>query len=239
MNIIQIMMVFFQNLFLKIYDKQDRDLSDANWHNKKDKYPEKETLKKHTQIYKPNKGKIIFSSPVDESRPYVTSPYGWRILYKGAKRSFHSGTDFRAFAKSPTKAVEDCIIIEIVRLNPKAKNRFKYVKGRPVSQNNGAVTPRIVYKGVHTGNIYKHMHCQRNGRLRIGQEIKSGQTIGHYGDYGYSLGSHCHFEVHVWNGKKHKRVNPRVWLKKRASILSVGRTRSITEDAYKNFEVGK
>lgn len=231
-------LAFIRNLLLPLYDPI-KDYSDQNWFNTDGAYKEKTNLVDQ-DVNETGNLLVEFNSPVEGTTPYVTSPYGWRILFKGAKPTFHTGTDFRAEHGSGAFCVEDCKIIEIVRIG-KYSNRFEYRNGKHhiVYTAKQAPTPRVIYKGLHTGNIYKHMHCQRYDGLRVGKELNSGEFIGHYGNYGYSLGPHCHFEVHINMDGIHRRVNPRVWLKKRAKIIPIGRIRAITVEEYKNFEIGK
>lgn len=208
-----------------------------NWYNETEEYPEKTSIIVNQIV----DDKPKFNNPVKMTVPFITSPYGYRVLnHKGAKRSFHYGCDLRASHNSPAYAIEDCIIIEIVKLKRNAPCRFKYnsVTKKWVDLKNGSITPRIVYKGKFTGNIYKHKHTKPSIKLKVGQFFKSGETIGTYGNYGYSQGSHCHLEVWVYLTKvfgiikkktpKHALVNPRVWLEKKAKVMCTGRKRQVT-----------
>src|SRR5699024_6930328 len=55
--------------------------------------------------------------------------------------------------------------------------------------------------------LYAHM---KEVKVKVGDEVSSGELLGLIGDTGQSDGAHLHFEVHV-NGEKH---NPAPYLKK-------------------------
>lgn len=218
---------------------------EQNWFNEDETYPEKSSLDYEPDliidIIKIEKKLIKFSNPVSMDIPFVTSDYGYRVLgHKKARRSFHYGCDFRARHNTLAYAVEDCIITQIVKVSRHVPCRFKYnSKTRKWKDlKNGSVTPRVVYQGKHTGNKYYHKHTKPSLKLRIGDTLMSGDQIGTYGNYGYSQGSHCHFEVWVYLDKifglikkknpTHALVNPRVWLEKISKIPCTGRKRQVS-----------
>jgi murein DD-endopeptidase MepM/ murein hydrolase activator NlpD len=239
----QAVISYLLNTILPIIQKWiSPDSENQNWFNEEqderviDKYPEPPT--------KPKKPKEIkFHSPVEMKEPFVTSPYGYRVLkIKGAKRRFHFGLDLRAYEGTEAFAVEDCIVTRIVKLKPGAPCQFRKDKktGKWIDLKNGSVTPLVEYQGKHTGNIYIHKHTKPNSQLMIGDVLWAGAIIGLYGNYGYSNGSHLHFETWIWLTKvfglvkrkkgKHGLVNPRVWLERKAKIKCVGRKRKVKYD---------
>lgn len=70
------------------------------------------------------------------------------------------------------------------------------------------------YKGATYETVYAHM---RGGsrRVKVGQAVKQGQTIGYMGNTGHSTGQHLHFEIHKgrWNSSKSNAVNPANYIK--------------------------
>lgn len=239
---------YLQNLFLPLFQRFIKLRPELqNWYNP-DESKFKETIKDQDRPIPPEKKRrlgIGFSSPTYQNIPFVTSPYGYRILkIKGqtTKKVFHYGTDLAAPHGSRANATEDCVITEIVKINVKAPNRFKkdLKTGEYIDLRNGSITPRVEMQGVHTGNIYVYKHCKAKTTLRVNQKFKHGSKVGTFGNYGYSLGSHDHLEVYLYKHKiwasirktkgKHALVNPRVWLEKKAGIKCTGRKRKVWAD---------
>lgn len=232
---------YFLNLILGAARRFSQVVPEAqNWYNAdENKYKKTLTVPPRAPD-RPRFRGVAHHSPVAGNVPYVTSPYGYRVLNiqgKSSQRVFHYGLDLRAVPGSPAFAVEDCTITEIVRINPKAPCRFRWDQrlGKWVDLNNGAITPRIVIQGLHTGNIYKMKHCEPDKNLRPGMKLECGIKIGEYGDYGYCMGSHCHFEVWMNKDKSFGSVqatengrvlvDPQAWLEKYAGIKCTGKTR--------------
>lgn len=170
-----------------------------NWFNPEDTYKEKDSLENSKQDeIEETVSAIIFCSPVEDDVPHVTSKHGYRTLR--GKKVWHSGVDLRAKQGSGCIAVEDSLIVETVGLKAGAPCRFKWLNGKWIDLNNGSITPRIVIRGKYTGNLYFYKHAVIDSRFSIGKAVKAGNKIGHYGNYGYSMGSHCHFEY--WTPKR-------------------------------------
>jgi murein DD-endopeptidase MepM/ murein hydrolase activator NlpD len=138
--------------------------------------------------------------PVAKLPAKVTSKFGWRTLKADGKdiQNFHSGVDFSTSGKPDAIAVEDMIIDAILDVDKKWPARFKWTDkgwvsvGAPTGR---AWTPFVVAIGIHTKTKYKFKHIAPKAGLKVGQKILCGAVIGKYGQLGYSMGEHCHFEV--------------------------------------------
>lgn len=120
-----------------------------------------------------------FRKPLDSP---VTSPYGSRRLFNGQLKSYHSGVDFRASIGTPIPAAND----GIVRMT-----RDLFFSGNHVIVDHGA--------GIFTN--YSHLE---EFRVRPGQHVLKGETIGLAGATGRVNGPHLH-----WGAKVHGvSVNP-------------------------------
>lgn len=107
----------------------------------------------------------IFTYPLKTTR--ITSKYGWR------SGTMHNGIDIDLQVWDSVYAAFD------------GKVRFaKYYKGY------GRVVIVRHYNGLET--LYAHLH---RFKVKVGQEVKSGDLIGLGGSSGKSTGSHLHFEV--------------------------------------------
>lgn len=196
-KIIQFLPIIFEKIF-GLVSKNDRFSKEENWYNPDDKYNERSLLENSEEDkIEDNIGAANFYGPVEMDIPFVTSKWGWRILR--GKKVWHSGTDFRALDKSACNAVEDSLIVETVGLKNSAPCRFVWKNGKWIDLHNGSITPRIALRGKYTGNLYIYKHAVLNSQLKVGIAVIAGQNIGHYGNYGYSMGSHCHFEY--WTPK--------------------------------------
>ncbi len=59
--------------------------------------------------------------------------------------------------------------------------------------------------------VYAHM---KDRTVQVGDQVQTGQLIGHMGNTGHSYGQHLHFELHngEWNFEKTNAVNPLPYL---------------------------
>ncbi|MCB1172949.1 MAG: M23 family metallopeptidase [Leptospiraceae bacterium] len=120
--------------------------------------------------------------PVDHTRQYVTSPYGYRRIGWGANQGqlqFHKGIDLRGAEGTIVRAAASGFV--------HIASASQYGYGRQV---------RIVHdSGYET--LYAHM-----SRLAIDQNrrVRAGEIIGTVGQSGLATGPHLHFEVRL-NGK--------------------------------------
>lgn len=145
----------------------------------------------------------------------ITSPYGMRTL-EGREPVFHYGVDFTGKNKI---AVAPCDIIIVKLLNFDNEYPCKFIeddKGHFVLNDKvptgRAWTPYLIADSVSDSTlqfVFKHV----NPVVKKGDRVSEGQAIGEVGNYGFSMGSHLHFEVLI-NGKN---VNPQQWLRDNVS----------------------
>ena len=187
------------NLLKTIFEIPSKNPAQENWFNPGDDYAEREVIENDERdTVEETVTPPSFHSPVDMEIPYVTSPWAWRVLR--GKKVWHSGADFRAYQGTGCYAVEDGLVVETVGLKAGAPCRFKWDKGKWIDLKNGSITPRIVLRGKHTGNLYMYKHAVANPSVKVGSIVPAGKKMGHHGNYGYSMGSHCHFEF--WKPKR-------------------------------------
>ncbi len=146
--------------------------------------------------------------PVENKK--ITSPYGMRKL-EGRKPVFHYGIDFTGknrLAVAPC----DIIIDKVLNVDKEYPCKFKISGGHFVPDNSVPVgrawTPFVIAHSAADSNItfvFKHVAPV----VKEGDEVKEGEKVGEIGNYGFSMGSHLHFEVMI----KGKNVNPEEWLK--------------------------
>lgn len=144
----------------------------------------------------------------------ITSPYGLRTLPDRTEK-FHYGVDFTGKNKE-CYTVCDLEIDKITQPDFEYPCKFKYVNDKFVLDESVPIyrawTPFIICHAVHDSNlvfIYKHI----KSFVTAGQIVSEGIKIGELGNYGFSMGSHLHFEVIINN----KNVNPEQWLKDNVS----------------------
>jgi len=149
----------------------------------------------------------ILSSPLKGLGRHVTSHYGPRHL-PGQKPKDHIGTDYGVEEGGKCIAIEDVIVLKVLDLDTKYPVRFKKVKGvwKNIAPEGRAWTPYVNVKSLRDPNLEYHYKHVRPG-VKAGQVVKRGETIGSCGNYGYSMGSHLHFEVWV----KGNHTNPEKW----------------------------
>ena len=112
----------------------------------------------------------------------ISSPYGKRVNPFGGGRDVHSGIDISATPGTPVQATADGVV--------------SYSGWNPHS---GYLV--VVEHGCGFSTAYAH---NKRNLVKIGQQVKWGDTIGQVGSSGRSTGPHVHYEV--WD--KGRRVNP-------------------------------
>lgn len=119
----------------------------------------------------------------DEYKQRISDFYGYRIhpIYK--TKIFHEGIDFTAPIGTDVYASGNGVVIETSRSSYGYGNIIK------IDHGFGYVT------------VYAHLN---SFKVRIGQKVLRGQTIGTVGNSGLSTGPHLHYEVQ----KNENRVNP-------------------------------
>ena len=122
-----------------------------------------------------NVSKKAKSLPVSEPLPgaKITSQYGSRSDPFTKKWAMHSGMDFRAARGTPIRASGGGIIV-------KAGRNGGYGKIVEIKHRNGYTS--------------RYAHLSRI-KVKVGQRVKLGQTVGLVGSTGRSTGPHLHYEI--------------------------------------------
>lgn len=110
--------------------------------------------------------------PLDN--PRLTQGYGkpnWKAAY-----DFHNGIDLGAPTGTPIKAALSGRVVGV-------GDNGRYAYGKWVAIDHGD-------KGITT--LYGHMSLQK---VKVGQEVATGDLIGYVGSTGYSTGPHLHFTI--------------------------------------------
>lgn len=115
-----------------------------------------------------------FMPPLDS---VITSPYGSARVFNNTVKSYHGGTDFRAFIGTDIKASNDGRVAIV---------QDRYLSGKTVAIDHG-------YGVV---SVYFHLS---DFNVKQGENVKRGQIIAKSGDTGRVSGAHLHFGV-VING---------------------------------------
>jgi len=105
---------------------------------------------------------------------YGITPYSKRLYKSG----FHNGIDIASSYGEPIKAARNGIVLAIGSCG-----RYAYGKWIAIKHNNGLTT------------LYAHLSAY--SQIRVGDNVKRGQTIAYEGNTGYSTGAHLHFGVYV------------------------------------------
>jgi len=111
----------------------------------------------------------------------VTTPY--KREGKLWKLGYHTGVDFKAPAGTKVVAAQAGRVLEV---------------SQRVSWGTSYGTAVIVLHRDMTRCIYAHLS---KVKVRRGQEIEMGETIGKVGNTGNSTGAHLHYEVRTGNNK--------------------------------------
>ncbi|MCB0346338.1 MAG: M23 family metallopeptidase [Bdellovibrionales bacterium] len=120
-------------------------------------------------------------SPVPEAR--ITSQYGQRRSPFSGRWGKHHGIDFAAHWRSKVVSTADGVVV-----NAGATGAY----GRQIKINHG--------NGIET--VYGHLS---RIKVRVGDKVCRGETIGLLGSTGRSTGPHLHYEVRI-DGKP---INPK------------------------------
>jgi len=108
------------------------------------------------------------------TQSYGITPYSKRLYKSG----FHNGIDIASSYGEPIKAARHGIVLAIGSCG-----RYAYGKWIAIKHNNGLTT------------LYGHLSGY--AQIRVGDNVKRGQTIAYEGNTGYSTGAHLHFGVYV------------------------------------------
>ncbi|MBO1299552.1 MULTISPECIES: lysozyme family protein [unclassified Enterococcus] len=113
-----------------------------------------------------NEGFILPLSP-----PQITSWFGTRVL--GGVQEFHRGIDFGHPQGTPIKAIADGVVIA---------SEYHYSWGN--------------YVRIEHANGYCSLYAHNvSNNVKVGDQVKQGDIIGHVGNTGNSFGAHLHLEI--------------------------------------------
>jgi len=130
--------------------------------------------------------------PVNGAR--ITQNVGPRIHPVYGYKSCHTGTDLAAGSGTSIRAAAAGIVVSVINGGPYGLHTL-------LAHGSGLTT------------LYAH---QSSTKVKAGQSVQAGQTIGAVGTTGWSTGPHLHFEVRIdgtaydplgWFGKAKKKVN--------------------------------
>lgn len=128
----------------------------------------------------PAPGTKVFAYPIDDH--FVTQKFGKTV---DAQRLYvsgtHNGTDFRATPGTIIKSVADGTVVATGDTDKTCPNA-SYGRWVLIRHRNGL------------SSLYGHLELIK---VRAGQELEQGDTIGYSGNTGYSTGPHLHLTVYV------------------------------------------
>jgi len=119
---------------------------------------------------------LAFMPTIKPTNGYISSPYGYRDDPFTGKRAMHWGIDIVTAKGNPVVATADGTII---------KRGFDKISGNYIKISH----PRSGFV-----TIYCHLS---EFKVKNGQKVKRGQTIGLVGSTGKSNGPHVHYEVQL------------------------------------------
>jgi murein DD-endopeptidase MepM/ murein hydrolase activator NlpD len=123
----------------------------------------------------------------------ISSKYGWRTLQ--GKRQFHDGIDYVSDSgdQSVFSIFDGTVTYDF----------DDYDEARRWTDNHQSGGNMIIVKYKLAGADYyvRYLHLISNV-VKNGQNVKSGQILGTYGDVGYSFGAHVHVDVYDYRWKK-------------------------------------
>ncbi|MCJ7579107.1 MAG: M23 family metallopeptidase [Candidatus Aminicenantes bacterium] len=120
---------------------------------------------------------LAYTPTIKPTNGYISSPYGYRDDPFTGKRTFHWGIDIVTAEGNPVVATADGTVI-VRQANDKISGNYIKIS-HPLS---GYVT------------IYCHLS---EFKVKNGQKVKRGETIGLVGSTGKSNGPHVHYEVQL------------------------------------------
>ncbi len=130
--------------------------------------------------------------PVKNSKLWITSNFGWRRSPFTRMREFHNGLDISGKRGSPIVATADGTVI---------RSEYNRSYGNIVT---------VQHEG-RFSTSYAHMLKRK---VKVGQEVTRGQTLGLMGSTGRSTGTHLHYIVK----DNDREVNPADYILNRSEI---------------------
>lgn len=161
--------------------------------------PFKET-QNYVKIILSNYNKSL-STATSKIANYYTSANGFRVSSKfgqkesGLRSSPHKGLDLAAKAGTPVKALR---------------------AGKVITAAYSKTAGNWVVIQQDDGTVAKYMHMQKGLKVKKGDTVSAGQTIGKVGSTGHSTGNHLHLQIEQ-NGKP---IDPENYMKGLTSDLS-------------------
>jgi len=125
--------------------------------------------------------------PFDKPMPKISSPYGWRIHPIEKTRKHHNGVDYAGKLGTPVKAIEQGTVIFA------GPSRLKFANGEPAG---GGYIVKIRHRVDGEWITSSYMHLLKGSiKVKVGEKVLEGKTIGKLGNTGESTGPHLHFEI--------------------------------------------
>lgn len=106
---------------------------------------------------------------------YISSGYGYRNHPITGLPDFHKGIDIPAEEGTPISAFRGGTVIQ-------AQTSVSFGNFVAIQHDDNTIT--------------RYGHCS-SLNVAVGDEVKTGDTIGFVGNTGYSTGNHCHFDISV------------------------------------------
>ena len=111
----------------------------------------------------------------------ISSPWGMRLHPILHYTRLHGGVDIGGSVGAPIYAVADGVVVN-------AASGYNGGSGNNVRIDHGTL------RGNQVETAYLHMN---DLSVKVGQQVKRGQLIGHVGNTGLSTSAHLHFSVYV------------------------------------------
>lgn len=203
MNVISVVMNLVRSIWKATKPEQNNNWNPPAVEENANSIPAKDT--KEMVDREASNGIPRYMYPVT-GKPVVTSKYGPRELdYDNKKNpSYHYGIDLLGNDFN-VRAPEDMIIKKYINPDPAYPAKFTkksgsgYMKaippqGKTWEDKTWGWTPYVTAVGVYSKRLYvfRHVKCLVN----VGTKIGVGEPFAVYGQYGFCLGAHLHFEVY-------------------------------------------
>lgn len=133
--------------------------------------------------------------PVEEPSK-VTSPFGRRVI--NGEKQFHDGIDYASKTNGLSVLAITDGVVTYDKDNYQHSDRFT----DPADSAGNFVILKHLIHGMYY--FVRYLHLGRNV-VSIGQQVRRGDVLGFYGDYGYSYGPHVHLDMYTLNWVK---INP-------------------------------
>lgn len=122
----------------------------------------------------PGFGSGVLAYPISKSSTRISQYYG-KATCKTCGYTFHNGIDFAGSVGTPIYSAESGKVVGVGN-----EGKYYYGKWVAVQHDNGLTT------------LYGHLSSQK---VKKGEKVKRGETIGLMGSTGNSTGPHLHFSV--------------------------------------------